>query len=250
MNADNLNPTNGEPVEPDGDSTQVIGGPEPADATAQVPVTGMQQTAPVPPVPVPPVPPAPMTANPAGAPAPRSGDRRKRGLWIAGAAVVGVLLLGGGFGLGAALSDGADDDYIVHVREDDHDRSDRRSNSDDWTDDDRNQSQPDANATDPTPGATDSAAGSSTPTDPAATETDTPALAEGSIEMSDDIELTGDVLTKAASAAIAAAGGSGVVTDAELSDSQSHVYEVEVRLDSGKDVNVDLDENFAVVRVH
>ncbi|MCS5714224.1 PepSY domain-containing protein [Herbiconiux sp. CPCC 205716] len=64
----------------------------------------------------------------------------------------------------------------------------------------------------------------------------------------DPDDLTGDVLDQASKAAVAAAGG-GTVTDAETSDDADHAYDVEVRLDDGTEVDVDLDESFGVVRV-
>jgi uncharacterized membrane protein YkoI len=39
------------------------------------------------------------------------------------------------------------------------------------------------------------------------------------------------------------------VSDAERSDARDHAYTVEVRLDNGDDVDVELDEQFDVVRV-
>jgi uncharacterized membrane protein YkoI len=63
----------------------------------------------------------------------------------------------------------------------------------------------------------------------------------------DDAEaaITGDALQKASAAALAHTGG-GRVTDTEVGDEES-LYEVEVTLDNGKQVDVQLDENFNVV---
>jgi len=52
-----------------------------------------------------------------------------------------------------------------------------------------------------------------------------------------------------AEAAALAAVGSGRVTDFDRDDDWDHVYEVEVTLDDGSDRDVELDANFAVVRI-
>ena len=63
----------------------------------------------------------------------------------------------------------------------------------------------------------------------------------------DDSEgpITGDALTKATDAALAHTG-EGRVTDTEVGDEDSY-YEVEVTLDDGRQVDVQLDERFNVV---
>ena len=58
--------------------------------------------------------------------------------------------------------------------------------------------------------------------------------------------ITGDALTKASAAALAYTG-EGRVTETEVGDEYSY-YEVEVTLDSGKQVDVQIDENFNVVK--
>ena len=57
--------------------------------------------------------------------------------------------------------------------------------------------------------------------------------------------ITGDALAKASQAALAFTGG-GTVTATEVGDEES-LYEVEVTLADGSQVDVQLDENFAVV---
>lgn len=57
--------------------------------------------------------------------------------------------------------------------------------------------------------------------------------------------ITGDALTKASQAALAFTGG-GAVTATEVGDEES-LYEVEVTLSNGNQVDVQLDQNFAVV---
>ena len=57
--------------------------------------------------------------------------------------------------------------------------------------------------------------------------------------------ITGDALTKASAAALAYTG-QGKVTETEVNDEDSY-YEVEVTLDNGKQVDVQLDEHFHVV---
>jgi hypothetical protein len=57
--------------------------------------------------------------------------------------------------------------------------------------------------------------------------------------------ITGEALTKASQAALAFTGG-GTVTATEVGDEES-LYEVEVTLADGSQVDVQLDENFMVV---
>lgn len=59
--------------------------------------------------------------------------------------------------------------------------------------------------------------------------------------------ITGDALAKASEAALAETGG-GTVTGTEVGDEESY-YEVEVTRDDGSQVDVQLDESFAVVAV-
>jgi len=60
-----------------------------------------------------------------------------------------------------------------------------------------------------------------------------------------DVPITGDALEAATGAALAHTGG-GVVTGTEVGDEES-MYEVEVTLDDGSQVDVQLDERFSVV---
>ncbi|WP_314102834.1 PepSY domain-containing protein [uncultured Frigoribacterium sp.] len=69
----------------------------------------------------------------------------------------------------------------------------------------------------------------------------------GSTSRTDDDDLVGADFDQAAAAAIAAAGG-GTVTDADRSDDGDTAYEVDVRLDDGTEVDVDLDASFGVLR--
>lgn len=57
--------------------------------------------------------------------------------------------------------------------------------------------------------------------------------------------ITGDALERATAAALAHTGG-GRVTETEVEDEESK-YEVEVTLDDGRQVDVQLDEDFNVV---
>jgi len=57
--------------------------------------------------------------------------------------------------------------------------------------------------------------------------------------------ITGDALQQASDAALRETGG-GTVTGSEVGDEESY-YEVEVTLGNGQQVDVQLDENFAVV---
>jgi uncharacterized membrane protein YkoI len=58
-----------------------------------------------------------------------------------------------------------------------------------------------------------------------------------------------DAERASASAAALAQVGAGVVTDVDRSDDVDHAWEVEVTFADGRDVDVELDRNFVVVRV-
>lgn len=60
--------------------------------------------------------------------------------------------------------------------------------------------------------------------------------------------LTGSDLGTASAAALDAAGG-GTVVEAETGDDGTSAYEVEVRLDTGKTVEVRLDASFDVIQI-
>ena len=60
-----------------------------------------------------------------------------------------------------------------------------------------------------------------------------------------DTAITGEALDKASAAALEETGG-GRVTETEVGDEESY-YEVEVTLDDGTQVDVQLDESFHVV---
>jgi uncharacterized membrane protein YkoI len=60
-----------------------------------------------------------------------------------------------------------------------------------------------------------------------------------------DVAITGADLDRASAAALAETGG-GRVTGTEVGDEESY-YEVEITLDDGTQVDVQLDESFAVV---
>lgn len=60
-----------------------------------------------------------------------------------------------------------------------------------------------------------------------------------------DTPITGEALEKAKAAALDYTG-QGVVTDTEVGDEESY-YEVEVTLDNGNEIDVQLDEDFKVV---
>ena len=61
-----------------------------------------------------------------------------------------------------------------------------------------------------------------------------------------DTPITGSALGRATSVALAATGG-GRVTGTEVNDEESK-YQVEVTLDNGQQVDVNLDAHFAVVK--
>ena len=60
-----------------------------------------------------------------------------------------------------------------------------------------------------------------------------------------DVAISGPDLARASEAALAETGG-GEVVDSEVEDEENG-YEVEVNLDDGRQIEVQLDENFAVV---
>jgi uncharacterized membrane protein YkoI len=63
-----------------------------------------------------------------------------------------------------------------------------------------------------------------------------------------DVSISGPALTKATAAALAATG-EGRVTDTEVGDEESY-YEVEVTLDNGSEVDVQLDEALRLVEIN
>jgi uncharacterized membrane protein YkoI len=63
-----------------------------------------------------------------------------------------------------------------------------------------------------------------------------------------DDRLTGTALEQASEAALDEVG-EGRVTDSERSDDPDHAYEIEVTLENGQEIEVELDEDFGVVRV-
>ena len=62
---------------------------------------------------------------------------------------------------------------------------------------------------------------------------------------SPDVPVSGSALTRAGEAALAETGG-GEVVDSEV-EGEENGYEVEVNLDDGRQVEVQLDQDFAVV---
>lgn len=126
----------------------------------------------------------------------------------------GTVMLGDDFGVTSSrVDDDRDDSSGRDGRDDDDDRDDDGRDDDDLSDDST-----------ATPGA-----GALTGTS------------------DDDDDLVGADYDQAAAAAIAAAGG-GTVTDADRSDYGDVAYEVDVRLDDGTEVDVDLDASFGVLR--
>ncbi|NKY23209.1 hypothetical protein [Cellulomonas denverensis] len=167
-------------------------------------------------------PPAPRYAAPAPQPV-----RRSRAPWIIGGAVAGVLVLGGAVGAGVLIGR-SDDDITV-----------QRVTAADTT------GQNDTGSTTGTGTGTGNDSATAAPADRSGAD----AITDPAIAYSDDIELTGDTLTRAAIAALQAAGDDGVVTAAEYSDDPTHRYEVEVTRADGWETDVYLDENFQLVAV-
>ncbi|KQR46087.1 hypothetical protein ASF82_00570 [Frigoribacterium sp. Leaf164] len=117
-----------------------------------------------------------------------------------------------------------DDDYAVTSTRTGDDRGGDRGDRGGRDDDDRDGTS--GSATD------DSAGGSGDATTGTGTDDDT---------------VTGADYDQASAAALSAAGG-GTVTDVDRSDDGGVAYEVDVRLDDGTEVDVDLDAAFGVVR--
>lgn len=67
----------------------------------------------------------------------------------------------------------------------------------------------------------------------------------GDVAEGPDVPITGSALDKASAAALAFTG-EGRVTATEVGDEESY-YEVEVTLDNGREIDVQLDEQFVVV---
>lgn len=61
----------------------------------------------------------------------------------------------------------------------------------------------------------------------------------------DDQELTGETRERAVAAALEHTGGEGTVTETEIGDDGA-AYEVEIRLDDGSQIEVQLNEDFEV----
>ncbi len=156
--------------------------------------------------------------QPAGpaAPAPTSARAPgRRGWWIAGGAVAGVALLG----VGAVIGGLADrDDVPVLVQQ-----------------------------SSGLAGSTGSGTAGTTPGGTGASPAGAGAVDWTARIDLDDIELAGTELDSASAAALAAAGGEGVVISAERSDDPTHAYELEVGRADGTQMDVYLDTAFGVV---
>ena len=118
-----------------------------------------------------------------------------------------------------------DDDYAVTSTRTGDDRGGDRGDRRGRDDDDRDGAS--GSATDDSSGSDDATTGTGTGTD--------------------DDTVTGADYDQASAAAVSAAGG-GTVTDVDRSDDGGVAYEVDVRLDDGTEVDVDLDAAFGVVR--
>lgn len=154
-----------------------------------------------------------------------------RGAWIGIAA--GTIVVAGALGIGGfALGQGLDRDNDVVVLE--------RTGT---AQDDTAAQSGSSSASGTTDASGSSAAGSSGGTSGGTTTQDW----SSSIAANDDIELYGDTLNSAVTAAMTAAGGEGIVTAAEVSDDPTHRYEVEVTRDDGMEMEVYLDADFQVV---
>lgn len=174
--------------------------------------------------------PAPSTA----APSATTAVWRRKPVWV-GAVV--VALLAGEAGVAYAVDELGDDDddsswsVSDERRADDLDRDDRDGEY--RSDDDRDSR-----------GPADSSDDGQVP----------PVTGDGSRDAdqrddrrdADDVPLTDAEITSATDAALAEAG-SGTVTDVDRSDDADHAFEVDVLLDGGDELEVELDDDFTVV---
>lgn len=207
------------------DQTAAFETAPPSAATPQ-PVT--QQPAAAQPVATPA--PAPSTA----APSAKTAVWRRKPVWV-GAAV--VALLAGGAGVAYAVDELGDDDddsswsVSDERRADDLDRADRDGEY--RSDDDRDSRGPDDRSGD---GQAPPVTGDgSRDADQREDRTD-----------ADDVPLTDAEITSATDAALAEAG-SGTVTDVDRSDDADHAFEVDVQLEDGDELEVELADDFTVV---
>lgn len=83
---------------------------------------------------------------------------------------------------------------------------------------------------------------------PAPAATSNTSNRNGDNDDADDVPLTGDTLKKASAAALEGTNG-GEVTETGGSDDRDHVYEVDVLLDDGEDVTVELDKEFKITTI-
>lgn len=131
--------------------------------------------------------------------------------WIGGIAAAVVLVLAGA-GIALAVSDGFDD-----MGDDDATSQDVREGTGTYGDD---------------------------------TDTDTGTDTGVDTNDADDLALSDADREKAEKAALATPEAKGgTVTDVERSNDADHAYEVDVELEDGTDVDVELDESFTVTRV-
>lgn len=155
---------------------------------------------------------------------------RRKPVWV-GAAVAALLV--GGAGVAYAVDELGDDDddsswsVSDERRADDLDRADRDGER--RSDDDRGSRGPDDRGDDAKP--------------PVASDADQ----RDDLRDADDVPLTDAEVTSATDAALAEAGG-GTVTDADRSDDADHAFEVDVRLEDGDELEVELADDFTVVR--
>lgn len=203
--------------------------PENPQSPRQDDQTAAFETAPPPAASPQPAAPQPVVTPPSAAsttpPSARTAVWRRTPVWV-GAAV--VALLAGGAGVAYAVDElGDDDDSSWSVsderRADDLDRADRSEEH--RSDDDRDSRGPD-----------DRDDAGQVP----------PVTGDGSRD-ADDVPLTDAELASASDAALEEAGG-GTVTDVDRSDDADHAFEVDVLLEGGDELEVELADDFTVVR--
>lgn len=162
---------------------------------------------------------------------------RRKPVWVAAAVVA---LVAGGAGVAYAVDELGDDDDSSwsasdERRADDLDRDDRDDErGDDYrSDDDRDSRGSDHRSDDRDDDQPPAATGDGSRDD-------------DQLRDADDVPLTDAEVASATDAALAEAGG-GTVTDVDRSDDADHAFEVDVLLEDGDELEVELADDFTVV---
>lgn len=171
---------------------------------------------------------------------------RRKPVWVAAAVVA---LVAGGAGVAYAVDELGDDDDSSwsasdERRADDLDRDDRddERRADDYRDDDyRSDDDRDSRGSDYRSDDRDDDGQSPATTGDGSRDDD-----QRERRDVDDVPLTDAEVASATDAALAEAGG-GTVTDVDRSDDADHAFEVDVLLEDGDELEVELADDFTVV---